>query len=83
MKVPALQLLQGLALMGCDMVGFITFDFILRVFTGRMMGVSFVLKVGSMYADDSTGDPAGFRIPGNVIAYLKMFFHHLGFFKEV
>lgn len=46
--------------MSGNVVGFITFDFVLGIICRSMMRVSLVLKIGSMHFYDFTGHMAGF-----------------------
>jgi hypothetical protein len=58
-----------------DMVGFIAFDFIVRLIRAGMMRVSFVICVLCMDFDNPAADVSGFRIPGDVIADFEMCCH--------
>lgn len=59
------------------MIGFITFNFILRVVFGSMMRIALVVKVGMMNFNNGAGNTASFRIPGYMIAGFKICCHDL------
>ena len=54
--------------MNCDVVGFIALDEILRFFFGGMVGVALECHIRNDFLHDSAANPAGFRIPFDVIA---------------
>lgn len=58
-----------------DMVGFIAFDFILRLIWSGVMRVSFVIYVLGMDLDNFPADMSGLGIPGDVIADFETFRH--------
>jgi hypothetical protein len=51
-----------------DVVRFIALDFVLRLNLTRVMGVAFVVHVFGVHSHNPAADPAGFRIPADVIA---------------
>jgi hypothetical protein len=53
------------------MIGFVAFDFILRVVKCNMVNVAFVINLPSMDFDDFSAHPPSFRIPAHVIANLE------------
>jgi hypothetical protein len=58
-----------------NMIRFITFDFILRIFRRRVMRVTFVIKVTSMYFDDCAGNPSRFGVPAYLITHFEFCCH--------
>ena len=58
-----------------DVVCLGALDFILRVVLARAVGMSFVIKILSVYPDDCAADVPGFRVPRHVIADFEPFRH--------
>jgi hypothetical protein len=58
-----------------DVLGLIAFDLVLRVLFARVMGVAFVIDVFDVHAHDFAADPAGLRIPTDMIADFKPLSH--------
>ena len=56
---------------GRDMIGFVAFDFVLRIVFRSVMDMTFVIKVRGMDGDDGPCHAAGFGIPAYMIAYLE------------
>jgi len=61
--------------MHCDMFGFITLDFILRILCAGMALLSLVISLFRMDLDDFAANLAGFRIPAHMIAHFKFCSH--------
>jgi hypothetical protein len=59
------------ALVRRDMIGFVAFDFVLRIVFRSVMDMTFVIKVRGMEGDDGPCDAASFGIPAYMIAYLE------------
>jgi hypothetical protein len=57
------------------MIGFIAFDFVLRIVFRSVMDMTFVIKVRGMDGDDGPCHAASFGIPAYVIAYLESPIH--------
>lgn len=51
---------QGRSLVRCNMIRFITFDFILRVIRAGVMRITFVIKIACVYFYDRTGNTPRF-----------------------
>lgn len=69
------NLRQRGSFMSCHVIRFITFDFVLRIILGSMMGMALIIKIAGMDPDDHPGDPAGLGIPTHVISLFKSFCH--------
>lgn len=65
--------------MGCDVIGLVAFDLVLRVFRRSMVGISFKVKICSMDFNDHSFNVTSFRIPGHMIAYFKCCFYIVRF----
>ena len=52
-------------------IGFIAFNFILRIVFGSMMCIAFIVEIGSMNLYDRAGNMTRFRIPAYMIADFK------------
>jgi hypothetical protein len=63
------------ALVGRDMIGFVAFDFVLRIVFRSVMDMTFVIKVRGMDGDDGPCHTASFGIPAYMIAYLESPIH--------
>src|SRR6516162_11880967 len=63
------------ALVGRDMIGFVAFDFVLRIVFRSVMDMTFVIKVLGMDGDDGPCHAASFGIPAYMIAYLESPIH--------
>lgn len=61
--------------MGCDMVGLVALDFILRGVGRGVVRMTLVVKVAGMDGDDPARNAPGFRIPGDMIADLEVVTH--------
>ena len=61
--------------MGCYMIAFIAFDFVLWIVFGGVMGVTLVIKILKVHSDDLAGNATAFGIPSDVIAYFKLAGH--------
>lgn len=61
--------------MNCDVICFIALDEILGLLFGGVVGVALEFHVGNQFLYDSAGDPACFRIPGDVIASFERLGH--------
>jgi len=64
--------------MGGDVIGFVAFDFILWVVFGGMVGIAFIIEIGSVDLDDCSGYFSGFGVPAYFIAWFELMFHNLG-----
>jgi hypothetical protein len=62
-------------LVGRDMIGFVAFDFVLRIVFRSVMDMTFVIKVRGMDGDDRPCHTASFGIPAYVIAYRESPIH--------
>jgi hypothetical protein len=58
-----------------DMIGFVAFDFILRLILAGVAGMASVIGIADMDLDDPATDMSSLGIPGNVIADLEVFAH--------
>jgi hypothetical protein len=63
--------LKGAALMGCDVICPVAFDFVLGVVFRRVMNMTLVVEVRGVDRDDGPRHAACLRIPAHVIADLK------------
>src|SRR6476659_4498732 len=63
-----MALLQCCALVNRDVIGLVALDFVLRVVSTRMMGVSPVFDVTCMNLGDLDADMARLGVPGHAIA---------------
>jgi hypothetical protein len=73
---PSLRcVLERAALVGRDMIGFVAFDFVLRIVSRSVMDMTFVIKVRGMDGDGSPCRAANFGIPAYMIAYLESPIH--------
>jgi hypothetical protein len=63
------------ALVEGDMVGLGALDLILRSVRARMMGVTLVIEVAGMYADDRAADATSLGIPAHAIMDLEALRH--------
>src|SRR5215469_11910542 len=63
------------ALVGRDMIGFVAFDFVLRIVFRSVMDMTFVIKVHGIDGDDGPCHAASFGIPAYMIAYLESLIH--------
>jgi hypothetical protein len=57
------------------MVGPVALDLVLGIFLGGAPPMALVVEVACMNDRDRPAYPAGFRIPGHMIAYLEPFRH--------
>jgi hypothetical protein len=73
--------LQRRALMHCDVIGLVASDFVLRIVTGGMMHMAFIVDVSRMHFNNDAANPACFRVPANVISDLESPRH--GFASEI
>jgi hypothetical protein len=62
-------------LVGRDMIGFVAFDFVLRIVFRSVMDMTFVIEVRGMDGDDRPCHTASFGIPAYMIAYLESPIH--------
>jgi len=53
------------------MIGFVAFDFVLRIVFRSVMDMTFVIKVRGVDSDDGPSYAASFGIPAYMIAYLE------------
>jgi hypothetical protein len=67
--------------MHCDVIGLVASDFVLRIVTGGMMHVAFIVDVSRMHFNNDAANPARFRVPANVISNLESPGH--GFASEI
>lgn len=58
-----------------NVVGLAAFDFVLRIFRGGMMGISFVIEILYVNFHNRSGYMAGLRIPGDMVACFKFMSH--------
>jgi hypothetical protein len=58
-----------------DVIGFVAFDFVLRLIFARMMDVAFVVHIFGVDPHDFAADAASFRTPTNVIAKFESLGH--------
>src|ERR1700693_2644982 len=63
------------ALVEGDMVGLGALDLILRSVRARMMGITLVIEVAGMYADDRAADATSLGIPAHAIMDLEALRH--------
>jgi hypothetical protein len=70
-------IVEGTALVGCDMVGFVAFDFVLGILFRGVMDMTLIVEVAGMDRYDGPRYPTSFRIPAYVIADLEPL-RHLG-----
>ena len=63
LHVSTSRIVERAALVGCDIVGFVAFDFVLRVLSGGVVDVTFVIKVAGMNGDDPTRHPTSLGTP--------------------
>jgi len=61
--------------MHCDMLGLAAANFILRIVVARMARISMIQGVRRVHLDDFAANPARFRIPTDVVSYLKSLRH--------
>jgi hypothetical protein len=61
--------------MGRYMVGLVALDLVLRIFFGGMSPVALVVEVAGVDCPDRPAYPAGFRIPGHMVADLEFLRH--------
>ena len=66
-----LNLVQRTSLVQGDVLGLVTFDFVLRLIHTCMVRVAFVVRVLCVYFGDRAADVARFRIPAHVVAHFK------------
>jgi len=48
--------------MCCNMISLITFNFILGIFSGSMMRIAFVVEIGFMNFNNSSGSASEFQL---------------------
>jgi hypothetical protein len=72
---PSSRLAESAAFVGRDVVGLVTFDFVLRVIFRAVMDVTLVVEIAGVDGDNSSRNAAGLGIPTDVIADLKAFRH--------
>jgi hypothetical protein len=66
---------KGTALMGCDMIGLVAFDFILRIVFRGVTHMTLVVKILGVDGGDRPRHPTGLGIPAYVIADLESLGH--------
>ena len=66
---------ERVTLVGRHMIGFVAFDFVLRIVFRSVMDMTFVIKVRGMDGDDGPRHTASFGIPAYTIAYLESPIH--------
>jgi hypothetical protein len=69
------RVFERATLVSRDMIGFVAFDFVLRIVFRRVMDMTFIIKVRGMDGDDGPCHTAGFGIPAYMIAYLESPIH--------
>jgi hypothetical protein len=57
--------------MGCDMIGLVALDFVLRIVFRGVMHMTLVVEVSDVDRDNGARHPAGFGIPAYVITNLE------------
>lgn len=58
-----------------NVVGSVALNFVLWIVLGRVMGVAFIVEIGGMDGLNRPADPAGFRVPGHMIANFEFLRH--------
>ena len=62
-------------LMSCDMIGFIAFDFVLRIVLRSVMDVALIVEVSGVDGDDRPRYSTGLGIPTDMIANFESLSH--------
>ena len=61
-------MIERAALVGCDMIGLVTLDFVLGIVRRGVMHIPLVVEVTGVDGDDRARHPAGLGVPGHMIA---------------
>jgi hypothetical protein len=68
---PSSRVFESTALVGCDMIGLVAFDFILGIVFRCVMHMAFVVEVAGPDSNDCARHPTGLGIPAYVISNLE------------
>src|SRR5689334_16033683 len=63
---------QGALLVGGDVVALVALDLVLRRLLRGVMAMALVVEVADVDRDDTPGDVARFRVPGDVVAFCEL-----------
>jgi len=69
------QPFKRITLMRGNVIGFVAFDFVLRLVLRGVMHMAFVVEVFGVDGDDPTGNPARLGVPGHVISNFERSWH--------
>ncbi|ALC05451.1 putative membrane protein [Corynebacterium deserti GIMN1.010] len=66
------NLVKRIALVHCDMISFVAFDFILRIFWATPAHMTFIFSVFGVLLYNHSGHFASFRIPPDMVSNRKI-----------
>lgn len=69
-RFPA-QVPQRASLVQGEVIGLVALDLVVRIIRAGMMNIAAADHIAGVHPDDAAADPAGLRIPADVIADLE------------